>query len=346
MSNVPLAVGLALVAGILNGSFATPIKYAKFWKWENIWSVWAVVGMLMFPWFMVYVTVPHMVAFYQQVGAQQILLLVGFGVGFGLAQIFFGLGIAALGIALNFAIAIGLSTALGSLVPLVALHSEMIFTTKGMVIILGVALMLVGIVLCAVAGRHKEKAMQSSAQNQQEGAGKRMSFKAGLIICILAGVGSSLINFGLAFGAPLISRAAQLGVSPRSQTNVIWAPLVTASLVPYLIYCAYLWKKNKTAGLFFHPGTAINWVLGAMMGVLWFGSTVIYGAATAELAGLGPILGWPLFMSSIIITSNVWGFVTGEWKTAGKKALTTMLTGILFLILGFVTLAVSGRLAG
>ena len=346
MSNVPLAVGLALLAGILNGSFAAPMKYAKFWKWENIWSVWAVVGMLIFPWFMVYVTVPHMVAFYQQVGAQQILRLVGFGVGFGLAQIFFGLGIAALGIALNFAIAIGLSTALGSLVPLVALHSKMIPTTKGMVIILGVALMLVGIVLCAVAGRHKEKAMQSSVQDQQEGAGKRMSFKAGLIICILAGVGSPLINFGLAFGAPLISRAAQLGVSPRSQTNVIWAPLVTAALVPYLIYCAYLWKKNKTAGLFFHPGTAINWVLGAMMGVLWFGSTVIYGAATAQLAGLGPILGWPLFMSSIIITSNVWGFVTGEWKTAGGKALTTMLAGILFLILGFVVLAVSGRLAG
>src|SRR5271157_5505438 len=265
MSNVPLAVGLALLAGILNGSFATPMKYAKFWKWENIWSVWAVVGMLMFPWLMVYVTVPHMVAFYQQVGAQQILLLVGFGVGFGLAQIFFGLGIAALGIALNFAIAIGISTALGSLVPLVALHSEMIFTSKGMVIILGVALILVGIVFCAGAGRHKERAMQSSVQQQPEGAGKRMSFRAGLIVCILAGVGSPLINFGLAFGAPLISRAAQLGVSPRSQTNVIWAPLVTAALVPYLIYCAYLWKKNKTAGLFFRPGTAINWVLGALM---------------------------------------------------------------------------------
>jgi L-rhamnose-H+ transport protein len=346
MSNVPLAVGLALLAGILNGSFATPMKYAKYWKWENIWSVWAVVGMLMFPWFMVYVTVPHMAGFYQQAGLREILRLVGFGVGFGLAQIFFGLGIAALGIALNFAIAIGLSTALGSLVPLVALHSEMIFTTKGMVIILGVTLMLVGIVFCAVAGRHKEKAMQSSAQEQQEGATKKMSFKAGLFICILAGVGSPLINFGLAFGAPLISRAAQLGVSPRSQTNVIWAPLVTASLVPYLIYCTYLWKKNKSAHVFFHPGTAINWILGAMMGVLWFGSTVIYGASTAELAGLGPVLGWPLFMSSIIITSNVWGFVTGEWKTAGQKALTTMLAGILFLILGFVTLAVSGRLAG
>jgi L-rhamnose-H+ transport protein len=346
MSNVPLAVGLALLAGILNGSFATPTKYAKHWKWENIWSVWAVVGMLIFPWFMVYVTVPHMVGFYQQAGIRAILLLVGFGVGFGLAQIFFGLGIAALGIALNFAIAIGLSTALGSLVPLVAEHADMIPTAKGMVIILGVALMLVGIVLCAVAGRHKEKAMQGSAKEPAEGTARKMSFKAGLIICILAGLGSPFINFGLAFGKPLMDRAAQFGVRPMSQANVIWAPLVTASLVPYLIYCAYLWKKNNTARLFFQSGTGIYWLFGAVMGVLWFGSTVIYGAATAQLASLGPILGWPLFMSSIILTSNVWGFVTGEWKAAGRKALLTMLAGILFLILGFVTLAVSGRFAG
>jgi L-rhamnose-H+ transport protein len=302
--------------------------------------------MFIFPWFMVYVTVPHMVGFYQQAGGREILLLVGFGVGFGLAQIFFGLGIAALGIALNFAIAIGLSTALGSLVPLVAKHSNIIPTTKGMVIILGVALMLVGIVVCAAAGRQKEQAMQSSAREEPEGAAKKMSFKAGLFICILAGLGSPFINFGLAFGKPLMDRAAQFGVRPMSQANVIWAPLVTAALVPYLTYCAYLMKKDKSARLFFQLGTSIYWLFGAMMGVLWFGSTLIYGAAAAQLGGLGPVLGWPLFMSSIIITSNVWGFVTGEWKAAGQKAVRTMLAGILLLILGFVTVALSGRLPG
>jgi len=209
MSNVALAVVLTLVAGILNGSFAAPMKYAKFWKWENIWSVWAVVGMFVFPWFMVYVTRPHMLGFYQQAGGREILLLVGFGLGFGLAQIFFGLGIAALGIALNFAIAIGLSTALGSLVPLIALHSEMIPTTKGRVIILGVALMLVGIVFCAVAGRHKEKAMQSSAQEPQEGAGKKMSFKAGLFHLHSGGSGfsSHQLRFGVRSPAPIPRRS-------------------------------------------------------------------------------------------------------------------------------------------
>ena len=81
MGNVPLAVGLTLLAGIINGSFATPMKYAKYWKWENIWSVWAVVGMLIFPWFTVYVTLPDVAGFYKQVGLHEILLLVAFGAG-------------------------------------------------------------------------------------------------------------------------------------------------------------------------------------------------------------------------------------------------------------------------
>jgi len=49
---------------------------------------------------------------------------------------------------------------------------------------------------------------------------------------------------------------------------------VTAGARAYLIYCAYLWRKNKTAKALLPSWNGINWVLGAMMGVLWFGSTV------------------------------------------------------------------------
>ena len=243
-----------MVAGILNGSFATPMKYARQWKWENIWSVWAVVGMFLFPWLMVWLTVPHALAVYREAGIQPLLLVVGCGVGVGLAQIFFGLGIAALGIALNFAIAIGLSTVLGSIVPLVAKHREMILTTKGMVILAGVALVLVGIVFCAVAGKLKEKNMQSSAGEPQEGSAKRVSFKTGLILCVLAGIGSPFQNFGLVYGDKLMACAAEMGVALSNRTNVIWAPMLTAALLPYLIYCVYRLKKNKSARLYLQSG--------------------------------------------------------------------------------------------
>jgi L-rhamnose-H+ transport protein len=345
MSSVSLGILLSVVAGILNGSFATPTKYVKKWKWENIWAVWGVVGMVLFPWFLVWVTVPGAAHFYAQAPARPILYLIIFGLGFGLAQIFFGLGIAAIGLSLNFAIAIGLSTALGSLVPLIALHPEAIPTLKGKMIFLGVGFMLAGIVLSAIAGREKERELQPSLDLPEEGAERRMSFKAGLFICILAGLGSPLINFGLAFGTPLIAQAAQAGVSPATRANVIWAPLVSASFIPYILYCTHLWRKNRSFHLYRESGTWMYFLFGAVMGVLWMGSTAIYGAVSAKLESMGPILGWPLFMASIILTSNAWGFATGEWKGTARKPRAFIFSGIGLLILGFVALAYASHLA-
>jgi len=343
MSSLSVGIILAIIAGVLNGSFPAPIKYAKVWKWENIWSVWAVFGMVVFPWLVLFISVPRPLEVYQQGGMQNTLMLVAFGLGFGLAQILFGLGIAAVGMALNFAIAIGISTAFGSLLPLLMQHRDRIFTSQGGMIFLGVLLVIIGIVGCAIAGKLKDTHMGAD-KGLRESAALKMSFKAGLVIVVLAGVGSPLINFGLAFGDKLKAVAGLQGVAPGSQANVIWAPLNSAAFIPYIIYCVYLWKKNNTAGLFGAPGTGRNWVFGAIMGAMWFGSTVIYGNITARLGSMGPILGWPLFMSAIIIASNVWGLATGEWKGSGSKALNAMFGSIFFLILGFGALAYAGSL--
>ena len=335
---------LSLVAGVLNGSFATPTKYARKWQWENIWSVWAVAAMFILPWLLVLATIPHAGTLYASISTRQIVLLSLFGVGFGLAQIFFGLGIAAVGIALNFAIAIGISTAFGSLGLLILRHPERIHTRQGEFVFIGVLIMLVGIVLSAFAGREKEKRLRSSAAPAGDASTKTISFAAGLTLCILAGLGSPLGNFGLDYCSSTVQRAVELGASLTNKYNVIWAPLYTASLVPYLIYCIYLWRKNRSFRLFGEPGTGINWLYGVVMAALWMGSSAIYGIAAARIGDMGPVLGWPLFMSIIIITSSIWGVLTGEWKGAGRKSANAMILAIVFLILGFGTLAYSGSL--
>ena len=344
MSSLSIGIILSIIAGILNGSFAAPTKYVKVWKWENIFSVFGVFGMVIFPWIVVYMTIPNAGAVYSGVPAKSLALVLAFGVGFGLAQVFFGLGIAAIGMALNFAIAIGISTVLGSLVPLLVLHRDRAFTSQGLMLFLGVVLILIGIVGCSIAGKLKDKHLEAADPRPRESAAVPMSFKAGLIICILAGIGSPLTNFALAFGRPLLDGAKAQGAALSNQANIIWAPTNTAAFIPYIIYCLYLWKKNKTGRLFGAPGTGRNWIYGAVMGGLWFGSTVIYGAVSGLLGDMGPILGWPLFMSAIIVASNVWGLATGEWKGSGSKALNTMFGSIFFLILGFVALAYAGRL--
>jgi L-rhamnose-H+ transport protein len=331
---------LALLAGVLNGSFAAPTKYATRWKWENLWAIWATVAFFVVPWSLAIMTVPHLFSVYQNASTPTLLSVIGFGAGYGIAAICFGLGVEAIGIALNFAIALGISTALGSLVPLIALHPEQIFTKKGFTVEAGIAIILLGIITCAVAGRAKEQQLRANTVSPNPAR-----YKAGLAFAIIAGIGSPLVNFGLAFGGPLLAGAAAQGASAATQSNVIWPPLLTATLVPYLAYCSYLWRKNNSLRLFALPGTGSYWWLGALMGVLWMSSIAIFGAASAAMAEMGPVLGWPLFMSSIIIVSNVWGFATGEWRGVQPRTLSIVLVGMLLLILGFCTLAWSFRIA-
>jgi L-rhamnose-H+ transport protein len=335
---------LSVLAGVLNGSFAAPTKITRKWRWENIWSVWAVWAFLILPWVLVFATIPHAVSFFAHTPADQWSLLILFGIGFGLAQIFFGLGIAAVGIALNFAIAIGISTAFGSIVPFLSQHANKVFTSEGLFFFAGILLMLGGIVASALAGREKERQLSVAKAESKDPAEKRMSFAAGLTLCILAGLGSPLGNFGAAFCTETLNRALEIGAKPLWQYNVIWAPIYTASAVPYLIYCFYLWRKNRSFSLFAVPGSKVYWLLGFVMAALWFGSSAVYGIAMSSIGKMGPVLGWPLFMSIIIVASSAWGFITGEWKGAGSKAINSMILAIALLIVGFCTLAYSGTL--
>jgi L-rhamnose-H+ transport protein len=337
------AATLALGAGILNGSFATPTRFMTGWKWENVWALWALFAMLILPWAVALVTVPHLLASYQTVEVRQaFLLVIAFGAGYGIAAICFGLGVDAIGIALNFAIALGTATVVGSAIPLFSFHAGSAFTRQGLVIEGGIAIITLGVVLCGIAGRRKER---DQAKQLNETQRPHARFARGLGFALVAGAGSAFQNLGLAFGGPLLRRTAELGTQQSFQANVIWAPLLTATFVPYLLFCARLWKKNRSWSLFFAPQTRSHWFFGFLMGALWFSSIVGYGAAASGLGDLGPVLGWPLFMSAIILTSNIWGLALGEWRGATRSALVTMFVGLAFLIVGFCTLAWSSRLA-
>jgi L-rhamnose-H+ transport protein len=54
------------------------------------------------------------------------------------------------------------------------------------------------------------------------------------------------------------------------------------------------------------------------MGMVWFFGITAYGMGAADLGPLGPVVGWPVFMAMNIITANVWGAATGEWRGASR----------------------------
>ena len=331
-----LGLLLLLLAGAMNGSFTLPMKFTRRWAWENTWLAWTIFALGALPPLLTLATVPSLSSVYARAGLAPVLTVAAFGAGWGISQVFFGLAVDAVGIALAFSVILGISTAVGSLIPLIRLHPEKAFTTGGMAILLGILLVLAGVGVCAVAGRMRESALGS-------GPSGKPSIGRGLIFCTLSGLGSALVNFGLAFGGPLISAAQHAGAAPMWAPNAVWLPLMCAGGVPNLIYCAYLIRKNGTGPRFRVSGTMLYWGLAALMALFWFGSTVLYGVATVELGALGPVLAWPLFMSLIVITASVWGVITGEWRNTGSRPLAVMSAGVGLLVLAICVLSVAGR---
>ena len=114
-----------------------------------------------------------------------------------------------------------------------------------------------------------------------------------------------------------------------------------AGAVPNVVYCAWLMKRNRS-GSKYRVGRS-HWALAAMMAVLWFGSTLLYGLAASQLGTWGPILGWPLFMSLIVITATILGMFTGEWKDGGALPIRIQWIGVTVLVLAIFILAGSTR---
>jgi len=333
--------GFALVtlAAITNATFTLPMKFTKRWAWENTWLAWTIFALLVLPLVVTVPTVPQLGSVYREVDHSTLLSVAGFGFGWGIAQVFFGLAVESIGIALTFSLVLGTSAAVGTLLPLVRLHPERLNTPAGHGLLSGVGFLLIGVAICAIAGRYRETALKIGMPSQHTGHTK------GLVLAIACGFGASFINFGLAFGGPLLLAAQRRGASVTDSANAVWLPLMVAGSIPNLMYCMYRMRKNNTADKL-ADGRFTYWLLAATMALLWFGSTWLYGAATSHLGALGPILGWPLFMSLIVITASLLGVLTGEWKHAGRKPLLIQLSGVAVLVVAvFILAATSNRVS-
>ena len=89
---------------------------------------------------------------------------------------------------------LGLIAINGSLTPLLMHQPEQLLTPGGAAFLLAIGIMLLGLAVCAVAGRQKEKAQALPGSGQQAAAGRRRSFRVGLLFCILSGLLSGLVN--------------------------------------------------------------------------------------------------------------------------------------------------------
>ncbi|TAM80419.1 MAG: hypothetical protein EPN47_15985 [Acidobacteria bacterium] len=320
-----------LAGGMCQGSFMLPMKWSRAWEWENTWLVFACTAYLLAPWALVLAGVPHAFHILASVHTATLMVVLLFGLGWGIGAATFGLGVAAVGMSLGFAVILGLTAVVGTLIPLLSTAHSL---SSGKVAGTGfsLAVMLLGVAICSWAGKWREHAPEP---------GSKFPYMKGLTVCVASGVLSACGNLGFVYGAGIVNQAERQGVPAAIAPNLVWALLTVALFLCNAGYAGILLWRNKSFVNFLHAHTKRYFAFGVLMGALWISGFVFYGVGARQLGELGPSLGWAILMGSMVLIANLLGILTGEWKEAPTSAMQRLRWGIGLLLLAIVALGFS-----
>lgn len=323
---VILGVIFHFIGGFASGSFYMPFKRVKAWNWESYWIVGGIFSWLIVPPLAAALTVPGFIAIIKSTPANIIQYTLLFGLLWGVGGLTYGLGVRYLGMSLGNSVVLGFCSAFGALVPAIYYNfnpsagktsfHDLLTTSWGRVVLAGVAICLLGIYICGLAGVMKERAMPESEKKKSVA---EFNLVKGLIVAIFSGIMSACFNFGIEAGKPMADNAVQLGMNPLFQNNVTYVVLLWGGLATNFIWCMLLNAKNKSFGDYTNAKSPLkrNYILSAVAGTTWFMQFFFYGMGESKL-GNGSS-SWILHMAFIILIANMWGIALGEWKGVSSK---------------------------
>lgn len=330
---------LIILGGFMQGTFFLGLKWTSPWKWENIWLTYVVFALIVIPIALAVGTTPQLGHVISATPAKALALVFFYGAGWGVGAVLSGLGVDRMGLAMGVAVLIGITAALGSLVPLVVKTPQLVFQSKGLMVIASVVVLLIGVALVGVAGKKRDADKQAQAESGQKG-----SFKTGLIICIFSGIFSAMLNMAFSFSKGLEDAAQSFGASSNGAQNYVWMVALGGGFIANAVYTCFLLSKNRTWGNFLLPKSGRVFLIGIVMALLWLWGMIFYGRGATVMGEIGTVIGWPLFMATIIIVSGIWGFITGEWKGSSARAKGYMVAGIVVLVAASGLLGVTNKM--
>lgn len=342
------------LGGLASGSFYVPYKAVRKWSWEVYWLAGGFFSWIIAPWVMALLLAKGVVPSITTVlhtNPSAVGYAYLFGVLWGIGGLTFGLTMRYLGMSLGMAVALGLCTVLGTLMPDIfkgTLISNLQTQAPYAVIILGLGVCLLGVILAGVAGMSKEREMP---EEQKKEAVKEFNFGKGVFIALVSGLFSACMAFGLQAAEPIAVVAKELG------TGDLWVGLPKLCVVllggftTNFIWCMLLMLKNKTMYQFWNTtiddpdnkgekvkiNYAWNLFFSALAGTTWYFQFFFYSMGETRM-GEYLFSSWTLHMASIIIFSSLWGLCLHEWK--GSSRFTKFILGVAIFTLIYSTIIV------
>ena len=324
---------ILILAGILQGLFVLPLSFTRNWKWEHGWLMFSFWGMIVLNLILAFFLFPQVLSVYRLVPSHELVLLSLFGLCWGIGAVLFGLGMKKLGMSLGYPIIMGLIAGTGTLVPLILKEPASIFSLRGLGVILGCGLVILGILLCSRAAAERN---QSQEINE-----KRTSLGAGILIAVFSGLLSALPNIGMSFATETIHQAVRAGVSPGMSGNLVWLLFFTIGFAANGAFTIYLMIRHHSIAEFKNSFSARNVLLTGVAAACWIGSFYLYGNAAGMLGSFGAIIAWPLFISIAILTGNLAGIWNGEWTNASLRSKGMLRSGMLIFLLAVLLISLS-----
>src|ERR1700677_2798880 len=116
-ANPFLGVFLHWLGGLASGSFYVPFKAVKKWSWETYWLVGGFFSWILGPILFAAILVPNLTSIFRESPRSSLFWAYAFGVLWGIGGLTFGLSVRYLGIALGYAVALGMCAIFGTLIP-------------------------------------------------------------------------------------------------------------------------------------------------------------------------------------------------------------------------------------
>ena len=330
-------IGILLIAiGSLGAaSFYVPFKKVKQWSWESYWIMQGVAAWLILPWLFAWITVPSgsLMSIIHDTPTSAKWLTILFGALWGVGGLTFGLSIRYMGIALGQSIVLGLTAALGTIIPAAVAGDSLFSTRAGILTLIGVAVALVGITIIGYAGALKNKNL---SDEERKKAVAEFALRKGILIALLSVVMSASFAFGYQSGVPIEEAAAAHGTNALYVSNPTLIFILLGGFITNFIYCLYLNIKNKTYRDYFSvpPGVFFSNIFFTFLaGFLWFLQFHFYGMGKSQVPESMEVFSWSILMSLNIAIANIWGIFLKEWKGVSTRTIVILVVGIVILIL-------------
>jgi L-rhamnose-H+ transport protein len=332
-------VGLHSVGALFAASCYTPQKKTRLWAWEIYWISQASFAWLILPIIGAFLTVPDYIGLLAESSIEVMAKSFGLGMVYGTGGLAFGLAIRYIGFSLTYSLAIGLSAALGTVLPLFwtpnagfVYKFDTLFTSvPGGIIGLGILIALAGICICGYAGAMRER----TTGEYTEG----FSFKKGIPLAVVAGILSAVFNFALLAGEPLAKAAAARGTTEVLSWNAIYPFSHTGSWLTNLLWCVFLIRKSRTARQFVRlpardrGGLPLYYLMALLSGAFWYLQFFFYGMGHHYLGERFGFTSWAIHMSLLILFSNIYGKLFREWEGASPLPRKVVHIGMLIIVI-------------